>query len=91
MAEIARKDVKITSCKADAGGGKPTATGTIVNHSSKTSAYTVHVKFKDSSGNSVGDGVSLVASVDPNTSANLTLEETEAMVGELVEVNGAWI
>ena len=65
----ARKDVKITSCKADSGGGKPTAAGTIVNHSSKTSAYTVHVKFKDSSGNSVGDGVSVVASVDPNTTA----------------------
>ena len=46
----ARKDVKITACRADAGGGKPTASGTIVNHSSKTSAYTVHVKFKDPSG-----------------------------------------
>jgi len=65
----AKKDVKITSCKADPGGGKPTASGTIDNHSSKTSAYTVHVKFKDSSGNEVGDGVSVVASVDPNTTA----------------------
>ena len=65
----ARKDVKITACRADAGGGKPTASGTIVNHSSKTSAYTVHVKFKDPSGNEVGDGVSVVASVDPDTTA----------------------
>ena len=65
----ARKDVKITSCKADPGGGKPTAHGTIVNHSSKTSAYTVHVKFKDSSGNDVGDGVSVVVSVDPDKTA----------------------
>jgi hypothetical protein len=65
----AKKDVKITSCQAGAGGGKPTASGTIVNHSSKTSAYTVHVKFKDSSGNGVGDGVSVVASVDPNETA----------------------
>ena len=65
----AKKDVKITSCKADPGGGKPTAAGTIVNHSSKTSAYTVHIKFKDSSGNAVGDGVSIVASVDPNETA----------------------
>jgi alpha-galactosidase len=29
--------------------------------------------------------------LDPNTSANLTLEETEAMVGELVAANGDWI
>ena len=65
----AKKDVKITTCKADPGGGRPTASGTIVNHSSKTSAYTVHVKFKDSSGNGVGDGVSVVASVDPNETA----------------------
>ena len=65
----AKKDVKITACKAGPGGGKPTASGTIVNHSSKTSAYTVHVKFKDSSGNSVGDGVSVVASVDPDETA----------------------
>ena len=65
----AKKDVKITACTAGPGGGKPTARGTIVNHSSKTSAYTIHVKFKDSSGNSVGDGVSVVARVDPNTSA----------------------
>jgi hypothetical protein len=65
----AKKDVKITACTASPGGGKPTAHGTIVNHSSKTSAYTVHVKFKDSSGNSVGDGVSVVASVGPNATA----------------------
>jgi hypothetical protein len=65
----ARKDVKITSCKAGPNNGKPTAAGTIVNHSSKTSAYTIHVKFKDASGNGVGDGLSVVASVDPNTTA----------------------
>jgi len=65
----ARNDVKISACKADPGGGKPAAAGTIVNHSSKTSAYAVHVKFYDSSGNAVGDGLSAVASVDPNTTA----------------------
>jgi hypothetical protein len=65
----AKKDVKITSCKAGPGGGKPTAAGTIVNHTRKTSAYTIHVKFKDSSGNAVGDGVSIVASVDANETA----------------------
>ena len=65
----AKKDVKIASCTAGPGGGKPTAAGTIVNHSSKTSAYTVHVKFYDSSGNAVGDGLSVVASVDPDETA----------------------
>jgi hypothetical protein len=65
----ASKDVKIVSCKADPGGGKPTASGTIVNHSSKTSRYSVHVKFYDSSGNAVGDGISAVASVDPDETA----------------------
>jgi hypothetical protein len=65
----ARKDVTITSCKADPGGGRPSATGTIVNHSSKTSRYAVHVKFYDTSGNAVGDGLSTVASVDPDETA----------------------
>ena len=72
----AKKDVKITACKAGPGNGKPTASGTIVNHSSKTSAYAVHVKFKDSSGNSVGDGVSVVASVDPNETAKWDTKST---------------
>lgn len=65
----AKKDVKIVSCKADPGGGKPSAAGTIVNHSSKTSRYTVHVKFYDTSGNAVGDGLSAVGSVDPDETA----------------------
>jgi hypothetical protein len=65
----ARKDVTITSCQADPGGGKPEASGTIVNHSAKTSRYAVHVKFYDSSGNAVGDGISAVASVDPDETA----------------------
>ena len=65
----AKKDVTITACTADAGGGHPTVTGKIVNHSSKASAYAIHVKFKDSSGNDAGDGVSAVASVQPNATA----------------------
>jgi hypothetical protein len=67
--KTAAKDVKITSCKGSPTGGHPTAQGTILNHSSKSSAYTIHVKFKDSSGNGVGDGAALVAKVDPNTTA----------------------
>ena len=29
--------------------------------------------------------------LDPNTSANLTLEETERMVVDLVDANGRWL
>jgi hypothetical protein len=65
----AKNDVTIASCQADPGGGKPSASGTIVNHSSKTSRYAIHVKFYDSSGNAVGDGLSAVASVDPDETA----------------------
>ena len=63
------KDVTITACKGSPTGGHPTAAGTIRNRSSKSSAYVIHVKFKDSSGNGVGDGVAAVAKVDPGTSA----------------------
>ena len=65
----AAKDVRITACKASPTGGHPTADGRIVNHSSKPSLYTIHVKFTDSSGNGVGDGVAAVAKVDPGTTA----------------------
>jgi hypothetical protein len=68
----AKKDVTITACKPSPTGDHPSAAGTIVNHSSKSSAYTIHVKFKDPSGNSAGDGVSGVAKVDPNQSAKWT-------------------
>jgi ABC-type glycerol-3-phosphate transport system substrate-binding protein len=66
----AKKDVTITACTSSPTGGHPTATGRIVNHSSKPSLYTIHVKFTDSSGNGVGDGVAAVAKVDPGTTAN---------------------
>ena len=65
----ARKDVTITACNAGKNGGHPTAAGRIVNHSSKASIYTVHVKFRDSSGNGVGDGISAVAKVDSGDTA----------------------
>ena len=66
----AAKDVSITSCTASPTGGHPTAAGQIVNHSSKSSAYTIHVKFTDSAGNGVGDGVAVVAKVPPGSTAN---------------------
>lgn len=65
----AAKDVTITACRASATGGRPTAWGGILNHSSKSSAYAIHVKFKDPAGNNVGDGVAAVAKVDSGTSA----------------------
>jgi hypothetical protein len=67
--KAAAKDVKVTACKASPTGGHPTAEGQIRNHSSKASFYTIHVKFTDSSGNGVGDGVAAVAKVDPGTTA----------------------
>lgn len=65
----AKNDVTITACTASPTGGHPTATGTIVNHSSKASLYTLHVKFTDSAGNGVGDGVAAVAKVQPAATA----------------------
>ena len=67
--KTAAKDVTITACTASPTGGHPTAKGRIVNHSSKASLYTIHVKFADSAGNSVGDGVAGVAKVDAGSTA----------------------
>jgi hypothetical protein len=61
--KTAASDVSITGCVASASGGRPVANGTIDNHSSKTSAYAIEVKFYDSSGNNVSEGPSSVASV----------------------------
>jgi len=67
--KAAEKDVTITACKPSTSGGHPTADGRITNHSSKDSAYTIHVKFKDSSGNGAGDGFAAVAKVPAGSSA----------------------
>jgi hypothetical protein len=66
----AAKDVTITACTPSPTGGHPTATGRIVNHSSKASLYAIHVKFTDAAGNKVGDGVAAVAKVDSGSTAN---------------------
>ena len=65
----AKKDVTITACTPSKTGGHPSAGGSILNHSSQTSLYTIHVKFADSAGNGVGDGVAVVARVDSGTTA----------------------
>ena len=67
--KTAAKDVTITACTPSPNGGHPTASGRIVNHSSKASIYTIHVKFKDSAGNGVGDGLTAVARVEPGAIA----------------------
>jgi hypothetical protein len=68
--KTAAKDATITACTPSPTGGHPTATGRIVNHSSKSSAYAIHVKFTDSAGNGVGDGLAAVAKVDAGSTAN---------------------
>jgi hypothetical protein len=60
----AAQDVSITACQADPGGGRPTATGTIDNHSSKASTYAVDITFYDSSGNKVTQGGATVGKVE---------------------------
>jgi hypothetical protein len=67
--KTAAKDVSITACTASPTGGHPTANGQVDNHSSKASAYTIHVKFKDSSGNSEGDGLGVIAKVGAGSTA----------------------
>lgn len=66
----AAKDVTVTACTPSATGGHPTAAGRIVNHSSKASLYTIHVKFADASGNGAGDGLAAVARVEAGATAN---------------------
>jgi hypothetical protein len=65
----ATKDVSVGACTADPSGGNPVATGQIRNSTGKASAYVIHVKFVDSSGNGVGDGVATVARVEAHGTA----------------------
>ena len=74
--KTAAKDVSITSCKAGPNNGHPTAQGSIHNKSSDASGYLIHVKFKDSSGNGVGDGAATVAKVEPDATAKWRLTGT---------------
>ncbi len=69
----AKKDVKVTACKADSGGGKPTASGTILNHSSKSSNYVIRLTFTDPQGNTVSEGVAAVKDVGADETAKWDL------------------
>jgi len=63
------KDVSVGACIADPSGGNPVATGQIHNSTGKASAYVIHVKFVDSSGQWRGDGVATVARVEAHGTA----------------------
>ena len=67
-------DVVVTACTADPAGGKPKATGTISNSTSKASGYTFRVQFLDSSGNEVSQGTDAVAKVDAGGTATWDLD-----------------
>ncbi len=85
----ARGDVTVQSCEADPSGDKPTASGTIVNHSSKPSNYVIRLKFTDGQGNQVSEGVNAVNDVEPNASATWKLKGTRGAKGPLkCEVSG---
>ena len=68
----AEKDVTVTACRSN-GDGKPTASGTIVNHSSKTSNYVIRLAFTDAQGNTVSEGVAPVKSVGVDKTAKWDL------------------
>lgn len=79
----AKKDVSVQACNADANGGKPKASGQIINHSSKTSNYVVKLKFTDAQGNSVSEGAAPVKSVDANETAQWELTGDRGAKGPL--------
>src|SRR6266566_4641710 len=79
----AAKDVTITACTPSPTGDHPTATGRIVNHSSKASFYAIHVKFTDPAGNSLGDGLATVAKVDAGSTANWRADGSFSAKGPL--------
>lgn len=62
-------EATITACKADSGGGKPTAEGQVTNSSSKGSAFLIRIGFYDSSGNRVSEGADTVSGVGAGSSA----------------------
>lgn len=63
------KDVSITACVASPTGGRPTADGTVLNHSSKASTYVLGISFYDSSGNKVSAGGDSLGKVEAGATA----------------------
>jgi type V secretory pathway adhesin AidA len=73
----------VGACTADASGGNPVASGQINNGTSKASTYIIHVKFKDSAGNGVGDGVATVGKVDAGATATWRAVGSQSAKGPL--------
>ena len=61
----ARNDVTLNACTPGAGGASPTASGEVLNHTSKKSNYVIRVTFKDSGSNQVSEGADSVSGVAP--------------------------
>ena len=85
----AKDDVTVQACTADSGGGEPKASGQIVNNTSKPSNYVIRLKFLDSQGNQVSEGVSAVKDVEPNATASWELTGTRDANGPVTcEITG---
>lgn len=84
----AEKDVTVARCGAS-GGGKPKASGKVLNHSSKTSTYVIRLKFTDTQGNTLSEGVAPVGSVGANKTATWELTGDRSAKGSVrCEISG---
>ena len=79
----AKDDVAVQRCEPDPGGGDPTASGQIVNDSSKTSNYVIRLRFDDAQGNGVSEGVTAVDDVEAGATAQWELTGTRSAEGPL--------
>jgi hypothetical protein len=79
----AADDVSVSSCKADPGGGRPSADGNIKNNSSKDSSYAFRVVFDDTSGNEVSNGAVTVSEVKPGATATWHADGVTSAKGAL--------
>jgi hypothetical protein len=85
----AKDDVTVQACSADPGGDKPSATGQVVNNTSKSSNYSIRMKFLDAQGNQVSEGVDVVNDVEPGETATWKLGGTRDARGPVrCEVTG---
>ncbi len=76
-------DVTVSACRADPSGGRPTAEGNIVNHTSKASAYAFRVTFSDQSGNESSQGAVAVAKVEAGATAKWSTDGATSAKGTL--------
>ncbi len=79
----AAKDVSITACTASASGGRPTADGTVDNHTSKASTYALAISFYDSSGNRVSQGGATLGKVESGSTSTFTAQGLSDAKGPL--------